>query len=368
MGGVNAASWVRIPPSPSRGWKASPAFVIGDPSCACAHVGGLFLGMLAFRPRARRHPLDGGGLTRLRSPSTLKGSTILKLRSAMRGLGPLVVLMAAIAWAAPVQAAPRRPRLELRRRRKAHDQLRSLRPGIRRGAPARRQDRGGRSIRGTTLGSPAICRAGRSTSSFSGDGKQTTDFAGGPTGRPASPSSRTAKIVVAGGSGDRRETLALARYLPGGAPDTSFSGDGKAERDFLNGDGCASGASIALQPNGRIVGALQSGAFCGYNVVRYLSNGNPDTSFSGDGAVTTNLGAGLRQLTRRRAAARRQDPGGGLDGRLHRLRPDPLPARRHPRRELRGRGHRLHRHRWRGRRARCRGSARRQDRRGRHAG
>ena len=63
--------------------------------------------------------------------------------------------------------------------------------------------------------------------SFSGDGKQTTDFAGSPT-RPT-PSSLQAdgKIVAAGGStAEEFGDFALARYNPNGSLDPSFSGDG----------------------------------------------------------------------------------------------------------------------------------------------
>ena len=70
-------------------------------------------------------------------------------------------------------------RHELLRRRQADDRLRGLRRGERGGAPGRRQDRRGRRRR--TLSDFALARYnanGSLDTSFSGDGKQTTNFGG----------------------------------------------------------------------------------------------------------------------------------------------------------------------------------------------
>ena len=198
--------------------------------------------------------------------------------------------------------------------------------------------------------------------SFSGDGKLTTDF------MSSSDSGRTVvvqtdgKILVAAssqglnnGSMDGRDVFALARYNTDGSLDNSFSGDGKLtfsgiEANYatdisaylysmttqgddkilvvgaINGDlalvrfnTCGtldtsfSGDGIVIfrnfsltytwdatndllvQPDGKI---LVVGAIYGdFALVRFNTDGTLDTSFSGDGIVTTDLGIGISYAT-----------------------------------------------------------------------
>jgi uncharacterized delta-60 repeat protein len=120
--------------------------------------------------------------------------------------------------------------------------------------------------------------------SFSGDGKQTTDFGGDFFEGATGVALQGGKIVaVGGGAGD----FALARYNPNGSLDTSFSGDGKKTTDFGGTDG-AGGA--ALQANGKIVAVGRGGAGNDFALARYNPNGTLDTSFSGDGKETTDFG------------------------------------------------------------------------------
>ncbi len=95
------------------------------------------------------------------------------------------------------------------------------------------------------------------------------------------------KIVVAGVSGS---DFALVRYNPDGSLDTSFDGDGKVTTDFGAANG-ESARSVALQPDGKIVvaGFLSTGSQADFAVARYNTDGSLDTSFSGDGKVTTGL-------------------------------------------------------------------------------
>ncbi|HEX8369160.1 MAG TPA: hypothetical protein VF604_11520 [Pyrinomonadaceae bacterium] len=96
------------------------------------------------------------------------------------------------------------------------------------------------------------------------------------------------KIVLAGGaqigSGDG---FAVARYNPDGSPDASFGNGGK-KTTIVSGDQ-ESGYAVAVQPDGKIVvaGATILNGFC-FAVVRYLPNGDLDTSFDNDGIVVTN--------------------------------------------------------------------------------
>jgi uncharacterized delta-60 repeat protein len=123
--------------------------------------------------------------------------------------------------------------------------------------------------------------------SFSGDGKQTTDFAGEPftvTGATGVAIQPDNKIVAVGSNG--QGGFALARYNPNGQLDPSFSGDGKQATDF-GGFDAASG--VALQPNGKIVVVGQGGPDPDFAIARYGPNGALDSSFSGDGRQTTSF-------------------------------------------------------------------------------
>src|SRR6478752_6282614 len=137
---------------------------------------------------------------------------------------------------------------------------------------------------------------------FSGDGKQTTDFLpGGDSDATATVRQPDGKIVAVGSvfrrsSGDSSFfDFALARYNPNGTLDTSFSGDGRKTTDFAGiDDDRATG--VALQSDGKIVvvGGTGVGSPFGdifdFAVARYNPNGTLDTSFSGDGKQTADLG------------------------------------------------------------------------------
>jgi uncharacterized delta-60 repeat protein len=113
------------------------------------------------------------------------------------------------------------------------------------------------------LVSGAQAAAGDLDPTFSGDGKQTTDFGTDP-GSSASAVVRQAdgKVVAVGGAG---HDFALARFNLDGSLDASFSGDGRRRTNFADFDG-ASG--VALQGDGRIVAAgVGNGDFA---LARYL--------------------------------------------------------------------------------------------------
>ncbi|MGP4047634.1 calcium-binding protein [Streptomyces sp. 2A115] len=121
-----------------------------------------------------------------------------------------------------------------------------------------------------------------------GDGWLRTDFgSGGADDAQAVLVDSEGRIVAAGQSGGR---FAVARYLPGdGSPDPSFGGgDGRVTTTF---EGGALGYDMAFGPDGRIVVVGYSGSTSfDFAVARYNTDGSPDTSFSGDGRVTTDLG------------------------------------------------------------------------------
>ncbi|HEY6886822.1 MAG TPA: proprotein convertase P-domain-containing protein [Solirubrobacter sp.] len=121
--------------------------------------------------------------------------------------------------------------------------------------------------------------------SFSGDGKQTTDV-GGSDAATAVAVQADGKIVVAGSSDGN---FALARYGVDGTPDASFSGDGLVTTDLGAAD---DGQGVAIQADGKIVVAGGSGG--DFALARYTAAGVLDTSFSGDGLQTTDFGAADR--------------------------------------------------------------------------
>ena len=99
------------------------------------------------------------------------------------------------------------------------------------------------------------------------------------------------KMVAVGTAFDgQRQVFALARYNVDGTLDTTFDGDGRALTDF---GGSAGAMAVAVQPDGKIVVAgyaYQGGAFQ-FALARYNTDGSLDTSFDGDGRVTTVLGS-----------------------------------------------------------------------------
>jgi uncharacterized delta-60 repeat protein len=96
-----------------------------------------------------------------------------------------------------------------------------------------------------------------------------------------------------GSDAQNDEVFAVARYLPDGKLDRTFSRDGLASVDFGYGDADAS--AVAVQRGGRILVA-GSGARNAYRteedfaVARFRANGKLDRSFSGDGRVTVDFG------------------------------------------------------------------------------
>jgi len=128
--------------------------------------------------------------------------------------------------------------------------------------------------------------------SFSGDGKIITDFSTDNDEGQSVAIQPDGKIVVAGyaQNGTNRD-FAIARYNTDGSLDNSFSVDGRVTTDFSTGND--EGQSVAIQPDGKIVvaGYAQNGTNRDFAIARYNTDGSLDNSFSGDGKVTTAFGA-----------------------------------------------------------------------------
>jgi uncharacterized delta-60 repeat protein len=120
--------------------------------------------------------------------------------------------------------------------------------------------------------------------SFNGDGTVITDFGTNRDHARAVAIATDGAIVAAGSNA---VDFQLARYLPSGALDPAFGTGGKLTTDLGGGDFVA---DLAIQPDGAIVAVGGSGA--AFALARYLPNGTLDPSFSEDGKVTTDLAGG----------------------------------------------------------------------------
>jgi uncharacterized delta-60 repeat protein len=116
--------------------------------------------------------------------------------------------------------------------------------------------------------------------SFSGDGTAAVPFSDDFTGARSVAVDSHDRIVVAGGS---NAEFAVGRLTENGAPDRSFSGDGQT---FTKIGRFAAAWAVGVDPQGRIVaagGGTRPGEGGVVDLARYLPNGAPDHSFSGDG-------------------------------------------------------------------------------------
>jgi uncharacterized delta-60 repeat protein len=124
---------------------------------------------------------------------------------------------------------------------------------------------------------------------FDTDGIVTTDFFGKGDQANAVAVQSDGKIVVAGNATHAAgidSDFALARYNPDGTLDSSFDGDGILTTDL--GTESDDARAIVIQPDGRIVVAGSAGE----NIVlaRYAPDGKLDTTFGTGGTKITDLG------------------------------------------------------------------------------
>jgi uncharacterized delta-60 repeat protein len=130
----------------------------------------------------------------------------------------------------------------------------------------------------------------RDTSFGGGDGMVTTAFPGYSVGADFVGVTPTGRLLVGGGasllSDPDQSGVALVRYMPNGALDTSFGGgDGRVRSDVNGGPDIFE--AMTLGGGGRPVVALESGGqpFVP-TVVRYTKSGSLDHTFSGDGKAS----------------------------------------------------------------------------------
>jgi uncharacterized delta-60 repeat protein len=129
--------------------------------------------------------------------------------------------------------------------------------------------------------------------SFDYDGLVTTDFGSGSDMARSVAVQADGKIVAAGAWDNGQHRFGLARYHADGSLDTSFDGDGKVTTFSLL-HGIAN--SVALQADGKIVAAgtvwnSTANGDMAFALARYNADGSLDTSFNGTGTVTTGFGS-----------------------------------------------------------------------------
>jgi uncharacterized delta-60 repeat protein len=136
---------------------------------------------------------------------------------------------------------------------------------------------------------------GSPDSSFGSGGQVSTDFERLNDDAFAVLIRPDGRIVVVGSSRDRLTDydFAAARYLANGQLDPAFGAGGKVSTDFARGFDRA--RTAALQPDGSIVAAgfaiRTSGIHENFAAVRYLPDGALDTAFGGDGKVQVSFGS-----------------------------------------------------------------------------
>jgi uncharacterized delta-60 repeat protein len=125
--------------------------------------------------------------------------------------------------------------------------------------------------------------------SFDTDGKVTTAIGSSNDNARSVVLQSDGKIVVVGNSWSSVYDFAVVRYNADGSLDTSFSGDG-IETTQVGGSLSDTAYSVVLQSDGKIIVAGASDS--DFAVVRYNADGSLDTSFDTDGKVTTPIGSG----------------------------------------------------------------------------
>jgi uncharacterized delta-60 repeat protein len=135
---------------------------------------------------------------------------------------------------------------------------------------------------------------GTPDNSFDGDGKVLTLVLTTATANGMAIQA-DGKIVAAGSASNRdylSSELALVRYHANGSLDTSFDGDGKVTTNFRSLKINAN--AVTLQPDGKILAVgmgirITDGMSEQFTIYRYNADGTPDASFDGDGKAILNL-------------------------------------------------------------------------------
>jgi len=140
---------------------------------------------------------------------------------------------------------------------------------------------------------PASAASGDPDPTFGTAGVQSTDVSGSFDIANGVLVQANGKIVAVGqgtfGTSFTDANFGVARYLSNGDPDTSFSGDGTTNLDF-SADGDVAEAVAKQGKKLVVVGSSQvSSTETDLAVARFTKNGAPDPNFSGDGKTRMNF-------------------------------------------------------------------------------
>jgi uncharacterized delta-60 repeat protein len=142
------------------------------------------------------------------------------------------------------------------------------------------------------FGDVAVAAPGDLDLSFGGDGRVITNLTSGFDIANDVAVQANGKIVAvgrAGGSDITGGRFALVRYNDDGTLDSSFGGDGKVTTDLTPGDDIA----LAVLLQGTKIVAVGTANGDRFALARYNANGTLDPSFSGNGKVRTNFTPGF---------------------------------------------------------------------------
>ncbi len=133
---------------------------------------------------------------------------------------------------------------------------------------------------------------GSADKTFSDDGKQITDFGYNSATLSSLVIQSDGKIVAVGSVFGDLNTFGIARYNTDGDLDSTFSGDGKEVTKFGGTYASYAALCVVLADDGKIVvggGAIDSLSNTDFAIVRYNSDGSLDKTFSDDGVQTTDF-------------------------------------------------------------------------------
>jgi uncharacterized delta-60 repeat protein len=133
--------------------------------------------------------------------------------------------------------------------------------------------------------------SGALDTTFSADGKQTTNFGADETAGGVALQS-DGKIVVVGGQNNATTSyFALARYKENGSLDTTFHGTGKIITNFSGNAKPDWATDVVVQPDGKIlVSGVVENVTRDFALARYTTTGSLDTTLSSDGKVSVDFG------------------------------------------------------------------------------
>ena len=143
--------------------------------------------------------------------------------------------------------------------------------------------------RGGSFGLARYNTDGSLDTTFGGDGRVINSFSYRDDARAVAVQG-DGKIVVVGRAQLGKYDFLVVRYNADGSLDTTFDGDGWVTTDFAGSHDRA--YAVTLQTDGKIVvagSALLGPTINDFALARYNSDGSLDTSFDGDGRATTSF-------------------------------------------------------------------------------